>query len=88
MAATVKVTSFDYPRSGQYYAEMCGLVFDASASPTFVQVVVDPNMKKAGTYNTVADSNGKFCLTVITYKGEAEVKTFDDAEKTFVKMNK
>lgn len=87
-ASTVKVTSFVYPRSGQYYAELCGQVSDSATSPTFVQITVDPRMKKSGMYNTVADSSGKFCIAVVTYSGEAELKVFDETEKTFTKTRK
>jgi hypothetical protein len=71
-ASTVKITSFVYPRSGQYYAELCGQVEQAKSASTLIKVIVDPKSKNPGTYNTLAGSDGKFCLTVITYKGEAE----------------
>lgn len=74
-AATVKVTSFQYVRMGNTQgpvAELCGAVEGATAAPTFVQVTVDHNTSKPGHYNTLAGTNGKFCMTVVTYRGTAE----------------
>lgn len=73
LASTVKITSFNYGRPGQWYAELCGLVEGASTNPTFVKVIVDPRSKKPGTYNTFAGEDGKFCVAVVSYQGEAEV---------------
>ncbi len=76
MAATVKITSFNYIRTSQEIlsplAELCGSVEGATAAPAFVQVVVDHKSSKPAYYNTMAGANGKFCTAVITYRGTAE----------------
>jgi len=76
-AASVKITSFNYVRtSNDAYraplAELCGRVEGATSEMTFVKVSVDPRSNRPGSYNTVAGSDGKFCLAVITYTGLAE----------------
>jgi hypothetical protein len=76
-AGSVKITSFAYATSTSKIplAELCGLVEDAS-SPAFVEVKVDTPSAKAATYNTIAGTDGKFCVAVITYRGTAEVGLF------------
>jgi hypothetical protein len=69
----VKITSFTYPNSGQYYAELCGHIEGAKSSPTVIKILVDPKSKNPANYNTIAGADGKFCLTIVTYQGEAEV---------------
>jgi hypothetical protein len=71
-AATVKITSFTYPAQGQVYAELCGLVEGAETSPNYVRVVVDHKSNRPGIYNAIAGKDGKFCVTVTTYRGTAE----------------
>jgi hypothetical protein len=77
MAASVKITSFNYVRGADTafspLAELCGRVTDATSVPTFIQVLVDHKANRPGTYNTLAGTDGKFCLAVITYRGTAEV---------------
>lgn len=76
-SATVKITSFNYVRTGDVHspiAELCGSVEGATAAPAFVQVTVDHKSSKPAYYNTVAGSNGKFCLVVATYRGTAEAE--------------
>lgn len=77
MAATVKVTSFVYLRSGEPQAELCGTVEGATASPTFVRAQIDHRSNRPATYNTLAGADGKFCISVVTYRGTAEVTLFD-----------
>ena len=76
-SATVKVTSFNFIRTSQDMisplAELCGIVEGATASPSFVSVKVDPKTNNSASYNTLAGSEGKFCVAVITYRGTAEV---------------
>jgi hypothetical protein len=86
LASTVKISSFNYGRSGQYYAELCGQVEGATSNPIFVRVMIDPRSKNPGTYNTVTGSDGKFCLAVISYRGEAEASVFGETEKAFIIM--
>lgn len=82
-AASVKVTSFNMIRvdNSPFFplAELCGTVEGATASPTFVKVLVDPKTNKPGSYNTVAGADGKFCLTLVTYRGSAEVSVINDS---------
>lgn len=91
-AATVKVTSFNYVRTGpddagSPLAELCGVVEGAETTPSFVQVLVDPKGKSPAAYNTVANAQGKFCLAVITYRGAADVSIIGkkDVVKALIK---
>lgn len=70
-AASVKITSFNYIRSGEALAELCGTVSDATASPSFVRVSIDHTSNRPATYNTLTDDAGKFCVAVVTYRGTA-----------------
>lgn len=71
---SVKITSFTYTASGSKVAELCGTVSNVQTTPTFVQVTVDYQTKRPAIYNTIANAEGKFCLTVVTYRGTAEAK--------------
>lgn len=90
-AATVKVTSFNYVRVqndlNHPLAELCGLVEGQTSSPSFVQVLVDPKTKSPASYNTLAGNDGKFCIAVVTYRGNAEVSLLNGNATTeaFVK---
>ena len=81
IAASVKVTSFKYVRNAgdaiHPLAELCGVVEGATSSPTFVKVLVD-KAKNPAVYNTVAGTEGNFCVAVITYRGSAEVTVFGE----------
>lgn len=87
-SASVKVTSFRYVRIASEInhplAELCGLVSDATSFPTFVKVLIDPKSKGPASYNTIAGKDGKFCLAVITYHGNAEVSVLGEGSSTFV----
>lgn len=74
---TVKITSFVYANAERKLAELCGVVSDMSASPTYVRITVDPNTSRPGVYNTFAGGDGKFCLTVITHSGMASARAWD-----------
>lgn len=80
-AASVKVTSFNWIRSGEPHAELCGLVEGATQAPSFIRVVVDHRSARPAVYNTLAGSDGKFCLAVITYRGTAETSLFGGQTK-------
>jgi hypothetical protein len=86
IAATVKVTSFNYVRNqgdmNHPLAELCGRVEGATSSPTFLNVKVDPKSNNPASYNTLAGADGKFCLAVITFRGNAEVSVMGDAAST------
>ena len=87
-AAGVKVTSFNYIRSGQYYAEICGLVEESNGDTKFIRIEVDPKENKPAIYNTVAGKDGKFCAVIVTYKGQAEASLFDEAVITKATIEK
>ena len=82
IAGSVKITSFVYATSTSKIplAEICGTVEGVTA-PAFVQVTIDPNGNKGASYNTYAGTNGKFCMAVVTYQGNAEVSLLS-GEKT------
>lgn len=83
-AATVKVTSFNYIRTSNELnsplAELCGLVEGAADAPSFVRILVDPKSKNPASYNTVAGTDGKFCMAVITFRGTADVSVMGAKE--------
>jgi hypothetical protein len=85
-SATVKITSFNYIRTSNDLssplAELCGLVEGATASPSFIRVLVDPKSKNPGSYNTLAGADGKFCTAVITFRGTADVSVMGAKEST------
>lgn len=66
----IKITSFT--SANTRLAELCGQVIHPKTIPTFIQVAVDPRGNHPANYNTLAGKDGQFCLTVITYTGEAE----------------
>jgi hypothetical protein len=79
-AATIKITSFTLVRSGDPAAELCGVVSEATEVPTFVRVLVDHRSNRPAVYNAVAGADGKFCMSVITYRGTAEASIFGEVE--------
>jgi hypothetical protein len=89
IAATVKITSCQYIRTSNdmasLLAELCGLV-EGGASPSFVRILVDHKTNKPATYNTVAGADGKFCATVTTYRGTAEVSRFGEKSVVTAKV--
>lgn len=70
-ATSVRITSFNFIRSGEALAELCGTVSDATTNPSFVRVLVDHTSNRPATYNTLTDDAGKFCVAVVTYRGTA-----------------
>lgn len=79
-AATVEISSFVYIRNNQYLAELCGVVKDGE-SPSFVRLHVDYKGSRPAVYNAVAGDDGKFCQTLITYRGEVEASLFGSSTK-------
>lgn len=79
-AATIEISSFVYIRNNQYLAELCGVVKE-SESPTFVKLHVDYKGTRPAVYNAVAGDDGKFCQTVISYRGEVEASLFGSSTK-------
>lgn len=71
---TIKITSFSFSDPNSHVAEICGLVSNMSAMPTFIQVVVDESSAKPGNYNGLVGSDGNFCMTVTTFAGTAIAK--------------
>jgi hypothetical protein len=78
LSGEVKITSFTLVRIGDSMnhpvAELCGKVEGSSKPLEFLKVTVDAGSRRPGHYNTIADDKGNFCLTVITYRGNAEVR--------------
>ena len=71
---SVQITSYTYVNQERKVAELCGVVNNPSAGANFVQITVDHNSSRPGTYNVVAGSNGKFCTVVISYYGTATAR--------------
>jgi hypothetical protein len=68
----VEITSFVYAGSRTRAAELCGRVTGTQSQSQLVKLVVDPKSKTPGIYNVVVGTEGAFCVTVVTYQGEAE----------------
>lgn len=68
---TVKITSFYYAGSHTRAAEVCGKVEGMSSKSVLIRVIVDEKSKTPGTYHTTAETDGQFCLTVVTSYGTA-----------------
>ncbi len=88
-SASVKITSFNYVRTSQQdmfspLAELCGTV-EGVATTAFVKVVVDQKSSKPANYNTVVDTDGRFCVAVITYRGTAEATVMGATTKASIK---
>ncbi|AUN99241.1 hypothetical protein DOM21_04765 [Bacteriovorax stolpii] len=73
-APSVKITSYVYINQERKVAELCGVVSNATTTPTFVQITVDETSKRPATYNTWAGADGKFCSVVVSYYGTAIAK--------------
>ena len=73
-APSVKITSYVYVNQERKVAELCGVVSNATTTPTFVQITVDETSKRPATYNTWAGADGKFCTVVVSYYGTAIAK--------------
>jgi hypothetical protein len=69
---SVVISSFIMPDNNTHAGEICGHVTGAASGFTVVRVSVDPREKKPGIYNTLAGSDGEFCVVVVTYTGLAE----------------
>ncbi len=82
LAAEIKITSFNFVRSGEPAAELCGVVSNATSNPSYVRVVVDNLSAHPAIYNTIAGVDGRFCLSVITWRGTAEASIFGEAART------
>lgn len=84
LAATVKITSYTYVNGNRAnnQAELCGLVEGAETTPSYVRVVVDTSSRNPGVYNAIAGVDGRFCVSVVTYRGTASAALFGDAETT------
>lgn len=79
MASTIKVTSFRFVIPGQYVAELCGVVLNPANPVNFLKVLADPYGNSA-TYNTIAGKDGKSCLTLVSYRGEAYVTVMNEPD--------
>lgn len=72
-AATVNVDSFYFLHTNSSLAELCGTVKDSTAASTLVRVAVDPRTKNKAVYTATAGADGKFCLVLASFSGEAAV---------------
>lgn len=81
-AATVKITSYTYVK--RPLAELCGQV-EGHNGMTFVKVIVDNDGSKPANYNTVVDTDGKFCMAVITYRGTADAVVMGSKASTKIR---
>lgn len=68
----VEITSFIMAGSRTRAAELCGKVTGSTADWLAVRVVVDPKTDKPGVYSALVGRDGRFCMTVVTYSGQAE----------------
>lgn len=85
-ANSVKITSFFYTRDSETVAELCGVVEGTLTGTSYIKVAVDPGTRRAGTYNTVAGTDGKFCVLLVTYNGRAEVSLFGDKKVSIANL--
>jgi hypothetical protein len=79
LATSVRITSFNYVRSGEALAELCGTVSDATTTPSFVRVQIDHTSTRPATYNTLTDTTGRFCVAVVTFRGTAEASVMNQS---------
>ncbi len=91
IAASVKINSFHYVRTNptnsyNVLAELCGTASDVKM-PAFVNAKIDYNGSNPGSYNTITDENGNFCMVVATYRGVARVSLIgaDAQDETKIK---
>lgn len=86
LSASVKITSFTLVRIGDTLnhpvAELCGKVEGSTKAVDYLKVTVDAGSRRPATYNTLSDDKGNFCLTVITYRGNAEVSIMGETTST------
>ena len=66
----VKLTSFLGAGNQTRSAEVCGTVSGVQAA-TLVRVTVDYDGNHPGVYNVIADTDGKFCVAVVTFRRTA-----------------
>ncbi len=78
-AADVKITSFVFIRGSGInaewlpLAELCGQVTPSTGKPEMIKIISDPKSKNPGHNFTWAGKEGKFCTTITTYSGTADV---------------
>lgn len=74
LASQVKITSFrfvNYASQHSPIAEICGELVSPTGKSELVRIVVDPDSKGPGRYNTQTGKDGKFCHIIATYTGKA-----------------
>ena len=75
--ADVKVTSFRFLESGVHFspgAEFCGELVAPKGKAELIKVTSDPDSKGPGVFYTWAGKDGKFCLILATYTGQANAE--------------
>ncbi len=75
--ADIKVTSFRFLESGAHFspgAEFCGELVAPTGKAELIKVTSDPDSKGPGIYYTWAGKDGKFCLILATYTGQANAE--------------
>ncbi len=70
---SVEITSFVRAGLRTRTAELCGKVKNMDQPWVIARVKVDANDKNPGFYNTLVGSEGKFCISVVSNGGDAEV---------------
>lgn len=77
MASGVKILSFRYLESGTRNspaAELCGELVAVTGKPELIKVTADPNSKTPAPYYTWTGKNGRFCLVLATFTGQANAE--------------
>jgi hypothetical protein len=72
VASTIEISSFIMAGTRTRAAEICGKVSGATAPFVTAKITVDPKSSRPGTYNVLVGSDGKYCVTVVTFSGTAE----------------
>ncbi len=78
-APSVKITSFLSAGRGTKAAEVCGVVSGISGTWSPVKIIVDHDGERPGSYNTIVDAMGKFCVSVVTFNGTAKAEVWSPA---------
>lgn len=70
----VQITSFRSAGQNTSAAEICAVI-SGQVMPyqLNVRVVSDPQTNRSGIYNTFVDQSGRFCLSIVTYTGYAQI---------------
>ena len=78
----VDITSYRLAGTNTSSAELCGKVTGATSVPTYVRVMVDEKSNSPGIYNVIVGPEGKFCVSVVTYRGTAVATLWGQTESS------